>query len=193
MVGAADRRDESYRGHVTLANGRAGGPGIFLPAPAITASARGIDQAASAALHRLGEGSEAAQALSARAPGVLVFPRITKTSLFANGQEGEGVLRAKGAQPRYFRIASSPFRLKVGAQAFGLAMFFTTPSALECLEGEGWSIGAGARMAVAEPGMPWTIATALDQDVYAMPFGRNGPIAAFGLEGARISRIFPVT
>ena len=57
---------------------------------------------------------------------------------------------------------------------------------------EGWSLGSGPSFVVVDKGVAATLnTTTLTQDVYAMTFGQAGLMGGIGLEGAKITRIYP--
>lgn len=184
---------DAYRRGFTALGAGACAPAMLVPAPAIAASARTLDLSAAAALKRLHAANENARALSTRARGVLVFPKITKAGFVVSGREGEGVLWARGAANAYYRIAAASFGLQDGAQMFSLAMFFISQSALDYLgKSQARATGAGPDVVVADCGTAKYVNTAtLSQDVYAMAFGQKGLIAATALAGTKIARIHP--
>ncbi|MES1198639.1 MAG: YSC84-related protein [Pseudomonadota bacterium] len=164
-----------------------------LVAPAFAESASAIDRHADDALRRLFASSVKASELSHRARAILIFPRITKAGFMIGGQTGDGVMRVNGASTAYYRIFAASFGLQAGAQTFSFALFFITQSAIDYLNSsDGWAIGSGPSLVVADSGYASTMnTTTLTQDVYAMPFGQQGLMAGLGLEGSRISRIHP--
>ena len=59
-------------------------------------------------------------------------------------------------------------------------------------ESDGWAIGSGPSVVVAEKGVARSLnTTTLTHDVYAFPFGQKGLMAGVGLEGSKITRISP--
>jgi lipid-binding SYLF domain-containing protein len=157
------------------------------------ASAAALDQAASVALRQLYSDSEKAHELGARAKAVLIFPKIVKAGFIVGGQGGEGVLRVGRATAGYFRIVAGSVGWQAGAQTFSYALFFITRSSLDYLrKSNGLAIGVGPSVVVADAGFAKTLnTTTLTQDVYAMPFGQRGLMAGVGLEGSKITRIYP--
>jgi lipid-binding SYLF domain-containing protein len=182
------------RRRVLAVGGGAAGAAIIGGGPALAAmSAAEIDSQASAALQRLYGSSEKARELSARAVGILIFPSILKAGFMIGGQNGDGVLRIGGRSAGYYRITAASFGLQAGAQTFSYALFFITPSSLDFLKkSDGWAIGSGPSVVVADSGYAKTMnTTTLTQDVYAMPFGQRGLMGGLGLEGSKITRINP--
>jgi lipid-binding SYLF domain-containing protein len=162
-------------------------------AAAFAASRAELELSASEALKRLYAASPKAQELARKARAILIFPHITKAGFMIGGQRGEGVLRIKGRTTGYYRITAASFGLQAGAQKFSYALFFITQSSLDYLNrSDGWAIGSGPSVVVADEGFAKTMnTTTLTQDVYAMPFGQSGLMAGLGLEGSKISRFTP--
>ncbi len=177
------------------------------PRRAAAASKREIDAAVVPALARLRE-EAGTRALSENAKAILVFPRIIRAGFGLGGQYGTGALAAGGtpaAEPPaegaaapgsilgYYTIAGASFGLQIGAQSYGLAMFFMTDAALDFFRrSAGWEIGTGPSVVALDAGMAGSLtSTTMTQDVYAVTFGQQGLMASLSLEGTKISRISP--
>jgi lipid-binding SYLF domain-containing protein len=187
------RRDLAIRGCVA-AGGLVFGA-VPHPARAAGASARKIATESQDALAKLYAHSAKAAELGKRARAVLIFPKIVKAGLFVGGQGGQGALIAGegGEATAFYEIFAASFGLQAGAQTFSYALFFITESSLDYLKkSEGWSIGSGPSVVVVDKGMAASMnTTTLTQDVYAMPFGQQGLMAGLGLEGSKITQIYP--
>ena len=122
-----------------------------------------------------------------------MFPRIVNAGFIVGGRGGDGVLRMRGERNRYYRLVAGSFGLQAGVQAFSYAMFLFTPHVVSYLaETDGWALGAGPTIVVADQGFMASMdTTTLTQDVYTITFGQAGLMAGINLEGSRISRIFP--
>lgn len=157
------------------------------------ATASELNRSADEALARLMRTSPKAKQLAAKSQAILIFPKITKAGFMIGGLSGEGVLRARGVTQGYFRMTSGTYGLQAGVQTYSYALFFITQSSLDYLrKSEGWSIGSGPSVVVADEGFAKSMnTTTLTQDVYAMPFGQKGLMAGLGLEGTKITRIHP--
>lgn len=165
-------------------------PAPVPPAPTPSASSAAIDRQADRALESLFASSDNAEALAARAGGLLVFARVANARGAAlGGQEGDGVMRIGGASAAYYRIVGAPSAPMNGAHAFSLAFFFVAPSALAQLDRAGAERSRPA--AVPSSYGPILNTSTLAEDVYAVPFGQRGLMAGLGLEGSRIFRIHP--
>jgi lipid-binding SYLF domain-containing protein len=174
------------------------------------ATRREIDDEAQPALLRLREGA-GTRDLAENAKAILIFPRILRGGFVFGGQFGNGAL-FHGAAPvappgaaegtpapapwsivGYYNIAGASFGLQIGAQSFGLAMFFMTDAALAFFErSQGWEIGTGPSVVALDAGTAASLTTStMTQDVYSVTFGQVGLMAALGLVGSKISRIRP--
>lgn len=162
-------------------------------ADARATSAPEIDRDADATLRALYAANPGARQLSQRARGILVFPRIVKGGFILGGQSGNGVLLLNGRSASYYNISAASFGLQAGVQSFSYVLFFMNNAALDYLRrSNGWSIGSGPSVVVADQGMARSLtSTTLTQDVYAFPFGQKGLMAGLGLEGSKITAIQP--
>jgi lipid-binding SYLF domain-containing protein len=160
---------------------------------ASAASARQLNQDASAALRKLFAAKPKARALSRQAKALLIFPKIVKAGLVIGGQSGDGVLWINDRADGYYNTWAASFGLQAGAQTFSYVLFFMTKAGLQHLkESNGWAIGSGPSVVVVDRGAEASVTfTALRQDVYAFPFGERGLMAGLDLEGSKITRINP--
>lgn len=133
------------------------------------------------------------RSLGERAKAILVFPQIVKAGFMIGGQTGNGALLVNGNATQYYNISAVSFGLQAGAQAFSYALFFMSDQALQYLQSShGWAIGSGPSVVVLDKGAAASItSTTLSQDVYAVPFGQQGLMAGIGLNGSKITRIYP--
>lgn len=162
-------------------------------APAEAASADQLIRDSDAALAKLYATQPKAKALGARSTAILVFPRIYKAGFIIGATTGDGALFEGGLPTAFYNTSSASYGLQAGVQAFSLAMFFMNAAALSYLsKSAGWSVGAGPSVVVIDSGMAKSMtSTSLTQDVYAVPFGQQGLMAGIGLEGAKITQIYP--
>lgn len=162
--------------------------------PASTgASAAEIDRNAKGALETLYGHDPRARELAARSTAILVFPRVIKAGLLVGGQTGDGALIEKGRAVAFYNIAAGSFGLQAGVQSFAYALFFITPQSLDYLrKSDGWAVGTGPSVVVVDQGVAKAItSTTITQDVYAVPFGQHGLMAGVGIEGSKITQIYP--
>ncbi|NPT55838.1 lipid-binding SYLF domain-containing protein [Paraburkholderia elongata] len=160
-----------------------------------TSSRADLEQEARTALNTLYTTTPRAKEVAAHSVGVLVFPSILKAGLLIGGSGGNGVLFVPdGHVLGYYNATSLSYGLQAGAQSFSEAMVLMKPSALNYLNNssDGWSIGAGPSVVVAESGMASDFSsTTARSDVYAFIFGQSGLMAGIGVQGQKISRLSP--
>ena len=143
-------------------------------------------------LNKLYSTSTGAKELSANAAGILVFPSIVKAGLLVGGEGGKGVLfSARGKVLGYYSVGAVSWGLQAGAQNFAQAMILMTPGALQNLNTvDGWAVGVGPSVVVADQGMAKDITTTTAQsDVYAFIYGQSGLMAGLGVKGQKITRL----
>ena len=160
---------------------------------AYAASAREISGEVQLALQSLYASTPAALELSKISKGVLVFPNVIKAGLVVGGQYGEGELLINGQNSGYFNTVAASYGLQAGAQSFGYALFFMTDKAIQYLnQSQGWEVGVGPSVVVMDQGMAksMTTTTAKD-DIYAFIFSQKGLMAGIGIQGSKITRIYP--
>ena len=166
----------------------------FLAAPARAGDDAAAIQAKSrAALTKLLASEEAARTVSARARGVLVFPKVTKFGLVAGGATGKGTLFVGGSARGTYRFDAASLGLQVGAQEFGYALFFMDADTLAQLgNADGWDVGSAPHFIFGTDGDAKKLSTtSLDKDVYVFIFDQAGLAGGLGVEGSKITRITP--
>ena len=166
---------------------------LALPRSAHAASARQINADANTALRELYAAQPKTREMATRAKGILIFPKIVKAGFVVGAQSGNGVLWVSDHAVRYYNISAASFGLQAGVQTFSYALFFMTGSSLNYLErSDGWSVGSGPSIVVVDTGAALSMTSmTLTHDVYAFPFGQRGLMAGLGLEGSKITRIYP--
>jgi lipid-binding SYLF domain-containing protein len=161
--------------------------------PALAGSKAEIDSSVDAALQNLMATTPAAKKLEGIAKGILVFPRIVKAGFIVGGQRGEGALVKNGKTAGYYNTIALSYGYQAGIQAFGYALFFTTDSAMAYLErSSGWEIGVGPAITVVDEGVARSLSTTTAKDgIYAFFFDQKGLMAGAGIQGSKITRIYP--
>ncbi|MEC4749151.1 lipid-binding SYLF domain-containing protein [Methylomicrobium sp. Wu6] len=160
----------------------------------ISGSAAEIDRDVDYALQDLYASNPAAKMLARKAKGILVFPTIVKAGFMVGAQYGRGgALRVRGRTAGYYNSVAASYGLQAGVQSFGYALFFMNAAALDYLNrSEGWEIGVGPSIVVVDAGVAKTLTTTTAKDnVYAFIFGQKGLMAGLGLQGSKITRIYP--
>jgi lipid-binding SYLF domain-containing protein len=79
--------------------------------------------------------------------------------------------------------------LQAGVQEYAYALFFMTDEALDYLRrSQGWELGAGPTVVVADEGVAGQITTTtMREGIYAFIWGQRGLMAGMGLEGTKIT------
>ena len=158
---------------------------------AIAATADELRRDGQAALNSLYAKNPGAKAIGKKAVAVLVFPGIVKAGLGVGGQYGEGVLFKGGKAAGYYNTAGASIGLQAGGQKYGYALFFLNNETLKALDqANGFEIGVGPSVVVADEGMAKSTTTTTAQDkIYAFIFDQKGAMAALGLQGNKITKI----
>ena len=168
---------------------------LIVPAARVQASqAAAIDREVYSALETLYESTPAAKALGQNAAGVLVFPSLVKGGFIFGGQYGTGALVQKGSTTGYYRSTAVSYGLQAGIQKFGYALIFMSQEDLNYLSrSSGWEIGVGPTIVVFDAGMASAATTTtIRKGVYAFFFSQKGLMAGLGLQGTKITRIYPI-
>ena len=116
---------------------------------------------------------------------------IVKGGFIIGAQYGEGALLKNGRTVGYYNTVAASYGLQAGVQSFGYGLFFMSDEDLEYLEdSEGWEIGSGSSVVVADSGMANSFSTTTVQEgVFAFFFDQQGLMAGLGLQGTKITKI----
>ncbi len=163
------------------------------PGNAKAASKAEIDSEVDAAMQQLFESSPVARMLAQEAKAILVFPSIVKLGFIVGVQGGNGALRRAGVSTAYYNTASASYGLQAGIQKFGYALIFMSDSAVNYLDRSGgWEIGVGPSIVVVDAGVARALTTTTARkEIYAFFFSQKGLMAGLGLQGTKITRIYP--
>jgi lipid-binding SYLF domain-containing protein len=165
--------------------------GIAVSSASFAESKARIDQHVSHVLTRFYAYSPHHRALSDRAAGMLVFPRVTKGGAGIAGEYGEGVLQVKGQTVDYYSVGGGSIGLTLGLASHSEIIMFMTPQALDKFtHSKGWTIGADAAVAVLSKG-------AVDQydsetakkPILGFVFNEQGLLGDLSLEGSKITKL----
>jgi len=163
------------------------------PGSARADSASEIDRKVTEALKTLYDTSPGAKALSKKAKGMLVFPKIVKFGFLAGTQMGDGALLKEGKSTGYYRSVAVSFGLQAGLQAFDYVLMFMDDESLDYLNrSAGWELGTGPSIVVLNRGIAASATTTtLRKGIYAFIFGQKGVMAGIELQGSKIIKINP--
>lgn len=155
------------------------------------ASKSKIDRRTNEALAEFKSEIGGADAVLAKAVGVLVFPRITKGGFGLGGEYGQGALRVGGKSVAYYSNAAGSVGLQIGLQRRRQMLVFLDQKALDKFRAsDGWEIGVDASVTVITVGAGGSIDTnQLNQPIVAFVFDSKGLMYNLSLEGTKISRI----
>ncbi len=150
-----------------------------------------IDREVQTALQTLYDTEPGAKELQGKAKGILVFPNIVKGGFIIGGQYGEGALLKSGRTVGYYNSVAASYGLQAGVQSFGYALFFMSDEDLGYLEeSNGWELGSGPSVVIADSGMAKSLSTTtLQEGVFAFFFSQRGLMAGLGLQGTKITKI----
>ncbi|MEM9047142.1 MAG: YSC84-related protein [Pseudomonadota bacterium] len=125
-----------------------------------------------------------------RAAGVLVFPDILKAGLLLGGAAGEGVLFINNEAHSYYQSHAASFGLQAGVAKFGYVMLFMDQAALDfAVASEGWEVGVGPNVTVADEGFAKKLSTTTTQEgIFVFFLDQEGLFAGAGIEGTKISK-----
>ena len=160
---------------------------------ALAASASEIDRNARAALNDLYKNTPGSKTLADKAVAVLVFPSIVKGGFIIAGQFGDGALRKNGKSVAYYRSLAASYGFQAGVQAYGYVLFFMDEDSLRYLDkSEGFELGVGPSLVVLDAGFGKNFSTTtLQKGVYAFIFDQKGLMGGMGIQGTKITRIYP--
>lgn len=155
------------------------------------ASKEKIDRRVAEAMRTFREDINGADAVLAKAAGVLVFPSVKKAGIGVGGEYGEGALLIGGRTAGYYSTAAASIGFQLGAQARTQILVFLEQGALDKFRAsDGWEIGADASVAVVTLGAGGTIdSSSLNKPIVAFVFNNKGLMYNLSLEGSKISKI----
>ena len=150
-----------------------------------------IDSGAEGTLTRLYSTARGSRELAARAPGILIFPRVLSGGLGVGGEFGDGVLRTGGAPQGYYRVIGASFGWQIGAQSQAIVLMFLTQDALDRFRrSAGWTAGVDATVSVARLGASGEVDTnTVRQSVVGFALTNMGLYAGVKLDGSKITRL----
>lgn len=148
-----------------------------------------IDAEVDAALSRLYAQDPTSRELVAKARGLLVFPSIVSAGFVVGGSYGEGALRIRGRDERYYKTTAGSVGLLAGAESKSVYLLFMTQDALDkFMASDGWTVGADASVALINVGANASVDSATaKQAVIGYVLTKGGLMANLSLEGTKIT------
>ena len=158
-------------------------------APRVTGNS--IDAQVDATLTRLYSTVPGSRELVARSKAVLVFPTVVGGSFVIGAEHGRGALRSGSRTLGYYSTTAASIGWQAGGQSKAVVYIFNTQEALDkFVNGNGWSAGVDATVAVGRVGANGVIDTNTAQaPVSSFVMTNAGLEAGVSLQGARIHKI----
>jgi len=129
--------------------------------------------------------------LVAKAKGVLVFPSVLTAGFVVGGAYGEGELRVGNAQAGYYKTMTGSLGFQAGAQSKALVFLFMTQESLDHLrQGNGWTAGVDANVALLTIGADGSVNTdTATAPVVGFVMTNGGLMFNVSLQGTKVSRL----
>ncbi|MET1114464.1 MAG: YSC84-related protein [Comamonas sp.] len=155
------------------------------------ATSNSIDAQVDATLARLYTTVPGSRELVARSKAVLVFPTVIGGSFVIGAEHGRGALRSGARTLGYYSTTAASIGWQAGGQSKAIVYVFNTQDALDkFVNGNGWSAGVDATVAVGRVGANGVIDTQTAQaPVSSFVMTNAGLEAGVSLQGARIQKI----
>ncbi|MGB5454481.1 MAG: YSC84-related protein [Gammaproteobacteria bacterium] len=164
---------------------------MFISAAAVSATKEEIDKNVKDAIAEFYEKSQAGKALSEKAVGMLVFPKVIKAGLGVGGEYGEGALLVDGKTVDYYSTAAASVGFQLGAQQKSQVILFMNDEVLKQFrDSKGWEAGVDGSVAVAELGAGGEISsTTAKEPIIGFVFSNKGLMYNLTLEGSKMTKI----
>lgn len=155
------------------------------------ATGNSVDAQVDATLSRLYSTVPGSRELVARSKAVLVFPTVIGGSFVIGAEHGRGALRSGSRNLGYYSTTAASIGWQAGGQSKAVIYVFNTQDALDkFVNGNGWSAGVDATVAVGRVGANGVIDTQTAQaPVSSFVMTNAGLEAGVSLQGARIHKI----
>jgi len=164
---------------------------MFVSTAALSASKEQIDTDVKAALAEFYEKSQAGKALSEKASGILVFPKVIKAGIGVGGEYGEGALLVNGKTVDYYSTAAASVGFQLGAQQKSQVILFMNDEVLKKFrESKGWEAGVDGSVAIATLGAGGEISSnTAQQPIIGFIFSNKGLMYNLTLEGSKMTKL----
>lgn len=177
-------------GPVTMVLGCGGGvPGASDARNEINRS--GLRVAAQGTVDRLYASQPEAMQVIRAAQALLVFPDILKGGFVVGASGGDGVWFADDEVKAYYRSSAVSYGLQAGITSFGYVMAFMDQDSIDyVLNSDGWEVGVGPVVTVADDGFAKRLSTTTFNDGIVVFFvDQVGFFAGSGIQGTKITRL----
>lgn len=164
---------------------------MFIASPVFSASKEEIDADVKASIAEFYEKSQAGKALSEKASGMLVFPKVIKAGFGVGGEYGEGALLVKGKTVEYYSTAGASIGLQFGAQQKSQVILFMNDDVLKKFRNsDGWEAGVDGSVAVAELGAGGELSSNTAQEpIIGFIFSNKGLMYNLTFEGSKMTKL----
>jgi lipid-binding SYLF domain-containing protein len=164
---------------------------MFIASPVFSASKEEIDADVKASIAEFYEKSQAGKALSEKASGMLIFPKVIKAGFGVGGEYGEGALLVKGKTVEYYSTAGASIGLQFGAQQKSQVILFMNDDVLKKFRNsDGWEAGVDGSVAVAELGAGGELSSNTAQEpIIGFIFSNKGLMYNLTFEGSKMTKL----
>jgi lipid-binding SYLF domain-containing protein len=164
---------------------------MFIASPVFSASKEEIDAGVKASIAEFYEKSQAGKALSEKASGMLIFPKVIKAGFGVGGEYGEGALLVKGKTVEYYSTAGASIGLQFGAQQKSQVILFMNDDVLKKFRNsDGWEAGVDGSVAVAELGAGGELSSNTAQEpIIGFIFSNKGLMYNLTFEGSKMTKL----
>ncbi|MDF0606116.1 YSC84-related protein [Neisseriaceae bacterium TC5R-5] len=129
--------------------------------------------------------------LVSKAKGVLVFPSVLTAGFVVGGSYGEGELRIGNEQAGYYKTVTGSVGFQAGAQSKAVIFLFMTQESLDRFrQGDGWTAGVDANVALFTLGASGSVDTETAKaPVIGFVLTNGGLMFNASLQGTKVSRL----
>ena len=163
---------------------------LFATQPALAESKEVIDAQVNEAKAELFKLSSGAKDLSAKAAGILWFPKVTKGGIGIGGEYGEGALQVGGKTVAYYSTAAGSIGFQLGVQQKSQAIMFMTQKELDKFQtSSGWKAGVDGSVAIATLGAGGQIdSETAKKPIIGFIYSNKGLMYNLTFEGTKITK-----
>lgn len=150
-----------------------------------------IDANTDETLNKLYQQAKGSRELIAKAKGVLVFPSVLTAGFVVGGAYGEGELRVGNEQAGYYKTMTGSVGFQAGAQSKALIFLFMTQESLDHFrQGNGWTAGVDANVAILTIGADGSVDTETAKaPVVGFVLTNGGLMFNVSLQGTKVSKL----